>query len=235
MTHGYTGSRWEYTRSRSQWHFDPLRSSAPGHDSFTSVGRFQADLESIIQHFQDQTEPVTWASGVRTQYPANDALRDPRAEQADFDNAGFNADQVMFDRAFAADHPVVQQIAATIGMENNDIRFNLQLTGHMLVTHMDYLDGFQRDDWPGRRFAVMLSDWRWGQIFQIGNANWSQWRAGDCITWEYRDIPHSTANMGWWPRPMLQISGTMTEKTAHFLKDCSKSRVIDLVYLHSST
>lgn len=224
MTVQYTGSRWQFLKNRSRWHFDPFRPPAPGADSFTAVGRFRGNLESIIEHFQHNTEPVTWKSGVRTQYPENDPLRHALAEQQDFDVAGYNSDQIMFDRAFADNHAVVCKILDLIGMDNCDVRFNLQKTGHLLVTHLDYLDGFQRGDWPGRRFVIMLSDWQWGQVFQIGNANWSQWRAGDCITWEYRDMPHSTANMGWWPRPMLQISGTMTAKTEDFLQKSAADR-----------
>jgi hypothetical protein len=228
MTAHYTGSRWEFLKNRSQWHFDPFRAAESGTDSYTSVGRFRGDLESIVQRFWHDAEPVTWKSGVRTQYPDNDPLRNALAEQQDFDAAGFDSDQVMFDRAFVHDDPVVSKILDCIGMDNCDVRFNLQLTGQILVTHMDYLDGFQHGDWPGRRFAVMLEDWKWGQIFQLGNANWTQWHAGDCITWEYRDIPHSTANMGWWPRPMLQISGTMTAKTELFLQNSSADRQLQL-------
>jgi hypothetical protein len=224
----YNGSRWQFTRDRSNWHFDPLRPPELGIDSYSPVGRFCADFTVAIEKYKEQAESVTWATGVRKQYPPNDPLKDSAAEQLDHDQSGFDSDQVMFDRAFGDDDPLFKKIADIIGMGNNDIRFNLQRTGHVLVTHMDYLDGFERDGWPGRRFAIMLEDWKWGQIFQLGNANWTQWQAGDCITWEYRDIPHSTCNMGWWPRPMLQISGTMTEKTQEFLSTNSVNRIITL-------
>ena len=79
-----------------------------------------------------------------------------------------------------------------------------------------------------RRFAIMLADWELGQIFQLGNANFTQWRAGDCITWEWRDIPHSTANMGWWDRPMLQITGYVTSLTEPVLRTASKNKIVKL-------
>jgi hypothetical protein len=224
----YKGSRWQFTRDRSNWHFDPFRPPELGIDSYSPVGRFIADFAPIIEKYKKQVESITWATGVRKQYPANDPLKNALAEQLDHKQAGFDPDQIMFDRAFGDDEPLFKKMSAIIGMENNDIRFNLQQTGHLLVTHMDYLDGFERDGNPGRRFAVMLEDWRWGQIFQLGNANWTQWKAGDCITWEYRDIPHSTCNMGWWPRPMLQISGTVTEKTQKFLLENNSDRIIQV-------
>ena len=230
----YQGSRWDFTRSRSKWHFDPMREPMPGKDSYTKVARFVCDYQEVVSRLSQQCEPITWATGVRKQYPDNDPLKNPLAEQQDHERYGHDPDLVMFDRAFGDDEPLFQMISDIIGMQNTDIRFNLQRTGQLLVTHMDYLDGFEKDGWPGRRFAIMLEDWRWGQIFQIGNANWTQWRAGDCITWEYKDMPHSTCNMGWWPRPMLQISGTMTAKTEKFLADSSMHRKINLGQYHET-
>jgi hypothetical protein len=74
----------------------------------------------------------------------------------------------------------------------------------------------------------MLADWQLGQVFQLGNAMWTQWRAGDCITWEWRDIPHATCNMGWWDRPMLQVTGNVTQTTLDLLAKASPDLIIDL-------
>jgi hypothetical protein len=79
-----------------------------------------------------------------------------------------------------------------------------------------------------RRFAVMLADWELGQIFQIGNANFSGWRAGDCITWEWQDMPHSTANMGWWDRPMLQVTGYVTDRTREIVAGGGKNMIVSI-------
>ena len=64
-----------------------------------------------------------------------------------------------------------------------------------------------------RRFVIMLDDWKHGQVFALGNSNWHQWKRGECITWEWRDIPHATCNMGWENRPMLQVTGWTTQTT----------------------
>jgi hypothetical protein len=110
----------------------------------------------------------------------------------------------------------------------------------MLVTHIDnfaarperdnsYLvTEFDREPSIMRRFAIMLAPWQLGQVFQLGNANFTQWRAGDCITWEWRDIPHATCNMGWWDRPMLQITGYVTDKTQQRLDTADKNKEIDI-------
>ena len=79
-----------------------------------------------------------------------------------------------------------------------------------------------------RRFAIMLSDYQLGQVFQLGTAHWTQWRAGDCITWEWQDVPHATCNMGWWDRPMLQVTGNVTQVTLDLLARASPDLVINL-------
>ena len=110
----------------------------------------------------------------------------------------------------------------------------------MLVEHMDNFAGTHArensfkvvdiDESPDlmRRFTIMLADWQLGQVFQLGNANFTQWRAGDCITWEWQDIPHATCNMGWWDRPMLQVTGRTTPVTDELLARASQDLVIKL-------
>ena len=79
-----------------------------------------------------------------------------------------------------------------------------------------------------RRFAIMLADWQLGQVFQLGNAAWTQWSAGDCITWDWKNIPHSTANMGWHDRPMLQITGNVTKRTLDLLDNCGRDLIVNV-------
>jgi len=65
-------------------------------------------------------------------------------------------------------------------------------------------------------------------VFQLGNAFFTQWRAGDCITWEWRDMPHATCNMGWWDRPMLQLTGYTTEVTKQILNKANKNWYLEV-------
>jgi len=74
----------------------------------------------------------------------------------------------------------------------------------------------------------MLDDWRHGQTFSLGNSQWHQWRRGECITWDWRDIPHATCNMGWENRPMLQVTGWTSDRTAHILEDSSKTKIVQV-------
>jgi hypothetical protein len=156
---------------------------------------------------------------------ADQGLYSATAEEHDLMRAGADPQAEVFHRTAAEDIEIFQKISDTLGMADSMIKFHDQTTGQMLHTHIDNFaarperdNSFQvtemdRNPTIMRRFAIMLADWQLGQIFQIGNANFSGWRAGDCITWEWQDMPHSTANMGWWSRPLLQITGKVTEKT----------------------
>jgi hypothetical protein len=45
------------------------------------------------------------------------------------------------------------------------------------------------------RTAIMMNDWDRGQVFQIGNAVYTHWKAGDTYTWK-GDVWHGVANFG---------------------------------------
>lgn len=234
-------SRWEFTKSRSRWHFDTKRPSEPGTDSYTHVCRFDLDFTDAIQVCMPRTKSSSW--GTRNNFNkdiAQQGLYSATAEEQDLIRAGADPNQEVFNRTAAEDIEIFQKVSAWLGMDESMIKFHNQTTGQMLHTHIDNFaarpereNSFkitEMDKNPNimRRFAVMLADWELGQIFQLGNANFTQWRAGDCITWEWQDMPHSTANMGWWDRPMLQITGYVTDRTREVIGGASKNLVVKL-------
>lgn len=230
-------SRWAFTKSRSRWHFDTTRPAALGRDSYTPVCRFTADFTAAIAECLPRAKASTW--GTRNHFNkdiADKGLYSATAEEQDLMRAGADPHAEVFNRTAAEDIDIFQKISDTLGMQDSMIKFHNQTTGQMLHTHIDNFAArperensfkvteMDRDPDTMRRFAIMLADWQLGQIFQLGNANYSGWRAGDCITWEWQDMPHSTANMGWWDRPMLQITGKVTEKT-QWLMDTAQANL----------
>jgi hypothetical protein len=228
----WNGSRWEYMKSQSNWHFDNSRMPESGKDSYTFVGNFKYNFKDIIERYIPKAQASTWAT--RNNFNpkiASEGLYSASAEQQDLIRAGANPDQEVFSRAAADDEPVFKYIAEYLGIEKPAIKFHNQTTGQMLHLHIDNFaarperdNSFkvtEMDENPDimRRFAIMLDDWKPGQVFQLGNAMFWQWEAGDCITWEWKDIPHCTANMGWDNRPMLQITGYTTQKTKDILSN----------------
>lgn len=230
----WNNSRWDYLKSLSNWHFDTKRPPEMGKDSYTHVCRFDADFTDAIIQCMPKTQKVNW--GMRNLTRSYSAS----AEENDLIRVGADPEAPVFERVEAQDIEIFLKIRDWLGVEEATVKFHNQKTGQMLHTHMDNFAGrperensfkiTEMDKNPDimRRFAIMLADWELGQIFQLGNANFTQWRAGDCITWEWRDMPHSTANMGWWDRPMLQVSGYVTDRTREVLGGANKNLVVSL-------
>lgn len=224
------GSRWEFTKSRSKWHFDGAIPPRPGHDSYTPVCRFMADFSPSIAMCMPRTKASTWAT--RNNFNkdiADQGLYSASAEENDLIRAGADPNQEVFNRTAAEDVPLFQRINEVLGLEESMIKFHNQTTGQMLHLHIDNFaarpereNSFKSTDFDGdptrmRRFAIMLADWEMGQAWMFGNALYHRWRAGDCITWEWQDMPHATVNAGWANRPLLQITGRVTSATEDLL------------------
>ena len=221
------GSRWEGTKATSKWHFDPARPPEPGKDSFTYLGRFAADFTDVVARCMPETQDSTWSTRNKEKIPGE--LYTASAEEADLIRAGADPKMQIFSRVGADQEPQFQRMAEILGIDDPQIKFHNQKTGQMLVYHIDNFAARQERDNSFkvtdldtnpesiRRMIIMLADWRPGQIWQIGNATWTQWQAGDCITWEWQDIPHATCNMGWWDRPLCQITGYVTDRTRELL------------------
>lgn len=222
----WNGSRWEFTKSQSTWHFNTTRPAELGKDSYTPVCIFDADFTDAIAACLPKAQPSTWA----TRNQKVDKLYSASAEQQDLINAGADPDAEVFARTHAEDIPIFQKINEYLGLEESTIKFHNQTTGQMLHLHIDNFAGrperentfkvTEMDKNPNvmRRFTVMLADWQLGQAWMFGNAMYNQWEAGTCITWDWRNMPHATVNAGWHPRPLLQITGYQTKRTKDLVK-----------------
>lgn len=222
----WNGSRWEFTKAQSNWHFDTKRPAQLGKDSYTPICIFDADFTEAIEACMPRAKTSTWA----TRNPKVDKLYSANAEQQDLIRAGADPDAEVFARAHAEDIQLFQKINEYLGLEESTIKFHNQTTGQMLHLHVDNFAGrperensFKVTDMDKnpevmRRFAVMLADWQLGQAWMFGNAMYNQWVAGTCITWDWRNMPHATVNAGWHSRPMLQITGYQTKKTRDIVR-----------------
>lgn len=64
------------------------------------------------------------------------------------------------------------------------------------------------DKFPVRLFLA-LDDWAPGQLFQLGTDLWYNWRAGDIMWFDWKNLPHATANASLHNRPLIRITGLM--------------------------
>jgi hypothetical protein len=116
----------------------------------------------------------------------------------------------------------LQAISDAFGLEDCMSRIHVQRPGQVWHLHIDKLYKWCPED-PSKvgRYFVQLTDWQPGQFWEYGNYHWNQWRAGDVSTFDWANIPHSTANAGHHPRVTLQLTGIKTAKTHDFLAGLS--------------
>lgn len=118
-----------------------------------------------------------------------------------------------------------RSIAESLGFKDYKAAINLQEPGSVKNLHVDSLSGWYKDVEKYRaekfdkvirqpegikdlhRVFVALTDWQPGWMWQFGVDHWTNWKKGDVINFDWRNVPHCTANAGYLPRPILKITG----------------------------
>ena len=209
-------SSWDFNKSRSTYHFDSTRRDAP-ESVLTHLGHieptWQADMANIIEN----STPATWETrgykGEGVLPPREDLL----AEEYDISRVG--ADPKMIITHLNWSIPAsLKAITTAFGLEDCMERIHVQRPGEVWNLHMDKLQKWSPND-PTRvgRYFVQLTDWQPGQFWEYGNYHWNQWSAGDVSTFDWANMPHSTANAGHYPRVTFQLTGVITDQTRRFL------------------
>lgn len=209
-----TSSSWELTKQRSNYHFDNFRFD-PDQDRVTFLGNivpfWREELDSIIK----LAMPKTW----RTRGQGADrASEEYDQEDYDLEQFGYGKDYVVSDLTWDVPE-IFNRLDLWFGMDNSKMRLHVQRPGQMWNLHLDKLEKWNPAD-PSQvmRIMIALNDWEPGHFFSYGNYVHTGWRAGDVTTFDWQNIPHSTANAGHGPRATLQLTGVVTDKTRDFLR-----------------
>ena len=209
-------SSWDFTKSTSTYHFDPKKKDR-FEDVIAHLGHIEptwlADIDNIVAN----AKPATW----ETRGYKGEGVLPPRedlvAEEYDLERVG--ADPKMTITHLNWNMPEsLKKISRQFGLADCMERIHVQLPGEVWNLHMDKLQKWNPED-PSRvmRIFVQLTDWQPGQFWEYGNHHWNQWRAGDVSTFDWANMPHSTANAGHHPRVTLQLTGVITDRTQDFL------------------
>ena len=204
-------TNWELGKELSNYHFDK---SIKDTDSFRKVGRFIGDWKDELEEAYKTMASVTWNNRWHKH-----GKKDPRGNLAeneikDIINAGGDPDMTMYQGSYTIG-PVIQKMIDALGMDNCRHKLHIQLPGEVVTMHMD--KHYELDGGEARRFLIALEDWEPGQFMMFGNQLCERWTAGDIITWEWRDIPHATANASLHKRPLLAVTGVVTDMTQDLL------------------
>jgi len=131
---------------------------------------------------------------------------------------------------------VCEAISNFISLDYDKIKYiptkliHLQERNQMLAMHRDLCpgsgvfwesirDGLRELAWqPERmgRFVIFLKDWVPGQVWVLGNRNFTHWRAGECFRFDWMHIPHATVNLSDQTRYTVFLTGIMTEQSYDF-------------------
>lgn len=217
-------SSWDYTRERSTYHFDSTRKDRP-EDVLTYLGRIPVtDWADDVKAIVESSKPATWETrgykGEGVLPPGDDLI----AEEYDLRRVGADPKMIITNLNWYIP-PSLQLMSEAFGLDDCMNRIHVQLPGQVWNLHLDKLSKWMPSD-PSKvmRIFVQLTDWQPGQFWEYGNYHWNQWRAGDVSTFDWANMPHSTANAGHHPRVTFQLTGIKTKKTEEFLQELSKTK-----------
>ena len=210
-------SSWDETRAKSAYHFDPVLKD-PRWDTVTGLGHITPCWTEELKEIINTARPATWANrgykGEGVEVPKPDLA----AEEYDLQRVGADPNMIITDLSWRIP-PVLKKITELFALDDCMERIHVQQPGQVWNLHIDKLQKWCPED-PDRvlRVFVQLTDWQPGQFWEYGNHHWNQWRAGDVTTFDWQNLPHSTANAGHHPRATFQLTGVITPATEKFLK-----------------
>ena len=207
-------STWELTKQRSNYHFDNTKFD-PDQDKVTFLGNIDPFWTEELTTIIELASPKTWRTrGQGTDRPEEEYDQ----EDYDLEQFGYGKDFVVSDLTWNVPE-TFNRLLARVGMSNAKMRLHVQRPGQMWNLHLDKLEKWNPAD-PSQvmRIMIALNDWEPGHFFSYGNYTHTGWRAGDVTTFDWQNIPHSTANAGHGPRITLQMTGVVTDNTRDFLR-----------------
>lgn len=210
-------SAWETTRARSEYHFDTEKWN-PKWDRVERVGYIEPCWTEELNTVINNAQPVTWRTRGRATDPLQRQAEEYNQEDHDLVQQGYGTDYVITDLTYELPR-VFQTIADQFGLEKTMARIHVQRPGQVWNLHLDKLEKWMPAD-PGqvRRYFIQLTDWQQGHFWSYGNYCYTRWHAGDVTTFDWLNVPHSTANAGHLPRVTLQITGVATPESEKYIR-----------------
>jgi hypothetical protein len=218
-------SNWEESKQRSQYHFDTTQMD-PRYDTIKQLGRLAVTWIDDLPDIINNANPATWATrgykGKDVQAPSEELVK----EEYDLEQTGYGKDYVITHLNWTIPASL-QRISDAFALEDCMNRIHVQVPGEVWNLHIDKLYKWNPED-PTKvlRVFVALTDWQQGHFWSYGNYNYSGWRAGDVTTFDWANVPHSTANAGHVPRVTFQITGVITPETTKFLTRLKNSSIM---------
>lgn len=223
-------TNYEFTKSRSSYHYDTTRMD-PRWDCVHGLGRFEGEWQDYVPLAVKNSKIVNWAN--KTYTPDSGESTRKNLEVNDLLSQGLDPNRQIMYRVVhdLLPFPKWKAMEDLIGFEQSVAKVQIQLTGDCMNVHVDKMDGHYRDvpedQWDTiGRISIMLTDWEPGQFWNFGNYNYSHWRAGDFFEFDWRHVPHGTANSSLKPRVIMTVSGIKTAKSEAFFRHSVNAKVV---------
>jgi hypothetical protein len=212
-------SSWDSTLSRTQYHYD-TKIMDPQFDTVIRLGHIEPTWQHQLADIVANSAPASWRTRGDPTKPSRPE-EELSAEEYDLERAGYDKDTKVTNLNWAIPDNL-QAISDAFGLYDPMTRIHVQHPGQVWNLHLDKLEKWNRED-PATvvRYMIQLTDWQPGQFWSYGNYLFTGWSAGDVTTFDWQNVPHSTANAGHTPRVTLQVTGVKTAKTEQFLAELS--------------
>lgn len=221
---------WEWSKSKSKYHFDWTIKDKPGEPWFVPLGRFNGDWSTELELIRQRSKQQTWADMDEDRAKKTKAPSYIKLEETDVARGGVAVDIPIIARTEDFSNcPTIQKMADWFGISSAQKNVHTQYTGQQFTLHIDKQWARCLEN-PDRvvRFIIMLEDWKPGQFYSYGTYNYSHWRAGDINYYSWQDTPHATANASLWPRSILRVTGLKSDITEKFLSNAAPVNIYEV-------
>ena len=207
-------SSWDESKKKSKYHFDNFKNDSQV-DKVIKLGRITADYTDDVKQAVANAKPATWRT--RGKVGKTRPEEELSSEDYDLEKFGYGKDYQITHLNWQIT-PNLKKITELFALDDCMERIHVQKPGEVWNLHLDKLEKWAPDaPWTVMRVQVALTDWEQGHFWSYGNYLHQQWRAGDVTTFDWQNMPHSTANAGHNPRVTFQLTGIITERTTEFI------------------
>lgn len=209
-------SSWDKLKEKSDYHFDPKINDRQ-EDVLTFLGQLVSTWDDELEQILADARPANWETrgfkGEGVMVPKPELVE----EEYDLERVGIDPKVIITDLAWKLG-PKLQALSNSFGLKDCMERIHVQKPGQLWHLHIDKLyKWFPEDPSQVMRIFIQLTDWQPGQFWEYGTYHHRGWRAGEVTTFDWQNLPHSTANAGFHPRVTLQLTGIKTEQTQEML------------------
>jgi len=211
-------SSWETSKLKSNYHFHDQFIIDPEYDTVIYLGNIQPTWQEDLNDIIAQAKPATWATRGYKAEGVQGPSDELASEEYDLTRHGMSKDLPITHLNWQIPESL-RDISKKFALSDCMERIHVQQPGEVWNLHLDKLQKWNPEN-PDSviRIMIQLTDWQPGQFWEYGNFHYNKWHAGDITTFDWHNVPHSTANAGHHPRVTFQITGVATDKTREYIK-----------------